>query len=173
MKVMAFDPFMDEAYARANDIEASDFGRLVRKSDIISLHLPINDDTRHIIDADVMRSMKPGVIIVNAARGGLIDEDAACGLLKSGHIGGLGLDAYEEEPPSASPLRELDNVVMTPHTGAHTREATANMADMAVRNLIDVLSGNECKYILNRDALAVKAHIRPIPQGYHCALEQK
>jgi len=153
MKVMAYDPFMDEPYARANDIEVSDFGRLVRKSDVISLHLPINDDTRHILSADIMRSMKPGVIIVNTARGGLIDEDAAYEMLKSGHIGGLGLDAYEEEPPSASPLRELDNVVMTPHTGAHTREATANMAEMAVRNLIDVLSGRECKNILNRDAV--------------------
>jgi len=153
MKAAAYDPFIDERYAKENGIEVSDFDSLTKKADVISLHLPLNDGTRHIIGADVMRGMKPGAIIVNTARGGLIDEDAAYELLKSGHLGGLGLDAYEEEPPTASPLRELDNVVMTPHTGAHTREATMNMAEMAVQNLIDVLSGRECKYILNRNAI--------------------
>ncbi|MDR3076984.1 MAG: phosphoglycerate dehydrogenase [Synergistaceae bacterium] len=153
MKVLAYDPFIDEAYAEANGIEPTGFDRLVREANFISLHLPMTGETRHIIGEDAMRSMKPGAVIVNTARGGLIDEAAAYELLKSGHLGGLGLDAYEEEPPSKSPLLELDNVVMTPHTGAHTHEATANMAAMAVENLIDVLSGRECKYILNRDIL--------------------
>jgi D-3-phosphoglycerate dehydrogenase len=150
MRVLAFDPYMDEAYARANGIEAVTFGAAVENSDILSLHLPLNDKTRHVINGEVMRGMKQGAIIINAARGGLIDEHAACELLKSGHLGGLGLDAYEEEPPAASPLFDLDNVVATPHTGAHTREATANMAALAVSNLIDVMSGKECKYVLNR-----------------------
>ena len=154
MKVMAYDPLMDETYARINDIEVSDFDCLTKKVDVLSLHFPVNDETRHIIGADVMRGMKPGAIIVNTARGGLIDEDAAYELLKSGHLGGLGLDAFDKEPPPPSPLRELDNVVMTPHTGGRTREATENMAEMAVQNLIDVLSGRECKYVLNRDAVA-------------------
>lgn len=152
MRVMAYDPFIDEAYARANGIEPSAFGELIRQADVISLHLPMTDETRHIINADAMRAMKPGAIIVNTARGGLIDEAAAYDMLKSGHLGGLGLDAYEDEPPAKSPLFTLDNVVLTPHTGAHTREATANMADMAVRNLIDILSGRECPYVLNKDA---------------------
>lgn len=150
MRVLAFDPYMDEAYARANGIETAGFGDTVKNSDILSLHLPLNDETRHVINGEIMRGMKQGAIIINAARGGLIDEHAAFELLKSGHLGGLGLDAYEEEPPAASPLFELDNVVATPHTGAHTREATANMALMAVSNLIDVLSGKECKYVLNK-----------------------
>jgi D-3-phosphoglycerate dehydrogenase len=154
MKVKAYDPFIDAAYAKANGIEISDFGELTGTSDFISLHLPLNDQTRHIIGANVMKSMNPGTIIVNTARGGLIDEAAACELLKSGHLGGLGLDAYEEEPPTKSPLAELDNVIMTPHTGAHTREATAAMAAMAVDNVIDVLSGRDCKYIVNRNAIA-------------------
>jgi D-3-phosphoglycerate dehydrogenase len=150
MRVLAFDPYMDEAYASANGIETASFGGAVKNSDILSLHLPLNDETRHVINGEVMSDMKQGAIIINAARGGLIDEHAACDLLKSGHLGGLGLDAYEEEPPKASPLFEMDNVVATPHTGAHTREATANMASLAVSNLIDVLSGRECKYVLNR-----------------------
>jgi D-3-phosphoglycerate dehydrogenase len=150
MRVLAFDPYMDEAYARANGIETANFADTVQNSDILSLHLPLNDETRHIINGEVMRGMKRGAIIINAARGGLIDEQAACELLKSGYLGGLGLDAYEEEPPTATPLFEMDNVVATPHTGAHTSEATANMAALAVSNLIDVLSGRDCKYVLNR-----------------------
>ena len=96
-----------------------------------------------------MGRMKKGAIIINTARGGLIDEQTAYEHLKSGHLGGLGLDAYEEEPPNASPLFELDNVVLTPHTASHTAEATANMAAMAVQNLIDVLSGRPRPYIIH------------------------
>jgi lactate dehydrogenase-like 2-hydroxyacid dehydrogenase len=140
---------MDEAYAKANGITSASLEEVIVKADFLSLHLPYNEQTKNIIDAKAMQSMKPGAIIVNTARGGLIDEDAACKLLKSGHLGGLGLDAYAEEPPEASPLFELDNVVLTPHTGSHTPEAVANMANMSVENLIDVLSGKPCKYIVN------------------------
>ena len=90
--------------------------------------------------------MKKGAIIVNTARGGLIDESAAYELLVSGHLGGMGLDAYEVEPPEASPLFDLENVVLTPHTAAHTAEAMNAMAEMSVQNLIDVLSGKNCPY---------------------------
>jgi len=96
-----------------------------------------------------MKTMKKGAVIINTARGGLIDEKAAYELLKSGHLGGLGLDAFEAEPPGASPLFTLDNVVVTPHTGAHTTEATAAMADISVKNLIDVLSGKSCPNVVN------------------------
>ena len=93
--------------------------------------------------------MKPEAILVNTSRGGIIDEDAAFEALQSGHLGGLGLDAFEAEPPKNSPLFELDNVVVTPHTGAHTQEAAMNMAGSAIQNLIDVLSGKDCPYIVN------------------------
>ena len=148
MKVLAYDPFINKQYAEEQGIVVSDFDSLVKESDLISLHLPLNDKTRRIISGEVMARMKRGVILINTARGGLIDENAAHELLRSGHIGGLGLDAYEEEPPGKSPLFELDNVVLTPHTAAHTAEATANMAAMAVQNLIDILSGNPCPYIV-------------------------
>lgn len=103
-----------------------------------------------MISREVMESMKPGTIIVNAARGGLIDEDAAYELLKSGHLGGLGLDAYEVEPPKESPLFELDNVVCTPHTGSHTNEAVIAMANMSVENVIQILQGENCPYVVNK-----------------------
>lgn len=148
MKVLAYDPYLDQAYADAHGIVPATFDEVVAQSDVISLHLPLNDQTRHVIDRKAMEAMKPGVILINTARGGLIDEEAAYELLKSGHLGGLGLDAYEVEPPAGSPLFALDNVVSTPHTGSHTAEATACMAEMSVQNLIDVLSGAPCPYVL-------------------------
>jgi len=148
MKIMAYDPFLNKEYTLANGIIAASFDEVIREADFISLHLPLMDETRNIINEEKMKSMKRGAVIINTARGGLIDEGAAYGLLKSGHLGGLGLDAFESEPPGSSPLFTLDNVVVTPHTGAHTTEATAAMADMSVRNLIDVFSGKPCLNIV-------------------------
>jgi D-3-phosphoglycerate dehydrogenase len=143
MKVLACDPQMDNEFAKAHGITPVSFDQLARESDILSLHLPYNTKTRHIISGAVMRVMKKGAIIVNTARGGLIDEEAACVLLKSGHLGGLALDVYEEEPPHSTPLFVLDNVIVTPHTAARTNEATAAMASESVQNLIEALSGQK------------------------------
>ena len=148
MRVMAHDPYIDNDYAAKNGIISATIDQIVLDSDVISLHLPLTADTRHIISGDLMRKMKHGVIIINTARGGLIAEDVLPELLTSGHLGGLGLDAFEVEPLVETPLSQFDNVVLTPHTAAHTFEATENMADMAVQNLIDVLSGKECQYLI-------------------------
>jgi D-3-phosphoglycerate dehydrogenase len=149
MRVLAYDPFIDKQYAAENKIEVSGFEELVKNADVICLHLPLTDATRYIISGEVMDRMKRGTILINTARGGLIDEQAAYERLKSGRLGGLGLDAYEEEPPKPSALFELDNAVLTPHTASHTAEATAAMAAMSVQNLIDVLSGKACPYSVN------------------------
>ncbi|MDR2303225.1 MAG: phosphoglycerate dehydrogenase [Treponema sp.] len=146
MKVLAYDPFINRQYAEENNITISEFGALIREADIICLHLPLTPETRRLISAEVMQSMKKGAIIINTARGGLIEEEAAYRLLKSGRLGGLGLDVYEEEPPKKSPLFDLDNVILTPHIASHTHEAAAAMASMSVDNLITVLSGKSCPY---------------------------
>jgi D-3-phosphoglycerate dehydrogenase len=146
MRVLAYDPFIDKQYAAENKIEVSGFEELIKNADVICLHLPLTESTRYIISGEVMNRMKRGTILINTARGGLIDEQAAYERLKSGRLGGLGLDAYEEEPPKPSALFELDNVVLTPHTASHTAEAAAAMAAMSVQNLIDVLSGKACPY---------------------------
>lgn len=153
MKVLAYDPYIDMEYARENDIAVYEFHELLKKSDFISLHLPHIESTHHIINKQAIDELKPGAIIVNTARGGLIDEEAVYTALKEGKLGGLALDAFEVEPPERSPLFELDNVVVTPHTGAHTVEAGKNMAIMSVKNLMDVLKGRDCIYIVNRDVL--------------------
>jgi D-3-phosphoglycerate dehydrogenase len=148
MKVLACDPEMDTDFVKANGIIPVSFEELIRESDFLSLHLPLTEKTRCIICADVMRNMKRGAVIINTARGGLLDEAAAYDLLKSGHLGGLGLDVYEKEPPVNSPLFELPNVVFTPHTAARTAESATAMAELSVNNLIDVLSGKECSNIV-------------------------
>lgn len=148
MDVMAYDPFIDTGYCQKQEIRSVTLGELIRCSNIITLHLPLNADTMHLINAERISGMQDGAIIVNASRGGIIDEAAAYQALKSGKLGGLGLDAFETEPPEASPLFELPNVTVTPHTGAHTKEATENMANTAVKNLIDVLSGRECPNVI-------------------------
>jgi D-3-phosphoglycerate dehydrogenase len=148
MKVLACDPYVDPQYAKLNDISLVSFDDLIKKSDCISLSVPYTDETRNMISGDVMKKMKQGTIIINTSRGGIINENMAYELLKSGHLGGLGLDTFEIEPPGPSPLFTLDNVVVTPHTGAHTTEAIIAMGDVSVKNLIDVLSGNDCRNIV-------------------------
>ena len=153
MKIIAHDPQINREYAAANGIIAASFNEVITQADFLSLHVPLTDETRNIISGEVMKAMKPGVVIINTARGGLIDENAAYELLRAGHLGGLGMDAFETEPPGSSPLFTLDSVVVTPHTGAHTAEATAAMADLSVKNLMDVLSGRSCPHVVNCSAL--------------------
>lgn len=150
MNRIAYDPYIDEAYCKEKRIQARTFDEVIEQADVISLHLPLTDSTRHLIGRKAIAKMKPTAILINTSRGGIIDEDAVYEALKEKRLGGLGLDAFEVEPPANSPLFELDNVVVTPHTGAHTKEATENMANLAVQNLIDVLSGRECPYIVNK-----------------------
>ncbi len=149
MKALAYDPYLDKAYAKENGIRACTFEQILQDSDFISLHIPLNEQTRGILNRESMQRMKFGAIVINTSRGGLIDEAAAYEALKTGKLGGLGLDAFEAEPPGYSPLFELENVVVTPHAGAHTAEAAENMGMLSVQNLIDVLSGKECRYSVN------------------------
>jgi len=149
MDVIAYDPYFDAAFAAEHGIRQVTLEELFPQADVISLHVPLTEQTRHMIGAAQIAAMKKGALIINTARGGLIDEAAAAEALKSGRLGGVGLDAFEVEPPQDSPLMGLDNVVMTPHAGAHTDEAVAAMGMMAVKNLIDVLEGRECRYIVN------------------------
>ena len=150
MKVMAYDPYIDVEYAKENSITVATFDEVIETADIISLHLPLTPTTRNLIDKATISRMKQGALLINTSRGGIINEEAAYEALVANRLGGLGLDAFEVEPPTGSPLFNLDNVIVTPHTGAHTKEAIDNMADLSVENLINVLSGKECNYILNK-----------------------
>lgn len=150
MKLAAYDPFINEDYCLKHRIKCCTFEELLACSDVLTLHLPLNEKTYHFVDRDAIRHMKDGAILINASRGGLIDEAAAFDALSSGKISGMGLDAFEEEPPVKLRLLKMDSVVATPHTGAHTGEASAAMADMAVDNLISVLSHTPCPFTLTK-----------------------
>lgn len=123
MKIVAFDPFVTDEAFENEGVTPLDVDELVKVSDYISLHCPVNDKTRGVLNADRIKTMKKSARIINVARGGLVDEQALYEALKSGNLGGAALDVFETEPPSESPLIELDNIVFTPHLGASTDEA--------------------------------------------------
>ena len=123
MDVLGYDPFVSSQMAQDFGIDYAELDDLLRRSDVVSLHVPRTDDTRHLIDAAAIAKMKPGVRIINCARGGLIDEPALLAALKTGHVAGAALDVFETEPPTDFDLINHPNVVATPHLGASTREA--------------------------------------------------
>lgn len=148
MKIVAYDPYFDESFAEKNGILRMELDELLAFADVISLHVPLTEETRHMISAERISRMRDGAIIINTARGGLIDEQAASEAIRSGKLGGMGLDAFEDEPLVNSPLKDLRNVILTPHTGAHTVEAMQKMATMAVENAIAVLRGEDCRFVI-------------------------
>ena len=125
MQVLAYDPFVTEERFLADSVTGVSLEALLGEADYVSLHCPLIDKTRNIMNADRLRLMKPGARLINCARGGLVDEDALYTALQEGHLAGAALDVFSHEPPEDSPLLTLDNVLLTPHLGASTREAQA------------------------------------------------
>lgn len=123
MDVYACDPFVTESAFAADNVHPVDIDELVRQCDYVTLHCPVNDKTRNIINRERIHAMKKTARLINCARGGLVDEVALFEALESGQIAGAALDVFNSEPPKRSPLLELTNIVLTPHLGASTREA--------------------------------------------------
>ena len=141
MKVLAYDVIWDEAYAAANGIGFAQPERILRVADFISLHLPLLPSTENFIGERELALMKPSAILINTARGGLVDEAALLKALKDGAIGGAGLDAFREEPPSPEWFT-LENVVLGAHCAASTKGASLMMGRMATENLIRDMEGS-------------------------------
>jgi len=142
MKVIAFDPFLSQERAVQLGVEKVELDDLIKRADFITLHTPLTEKTKNIIDADAIKRMKKGVRIVNCARGGLVDEVALYDALKSGHIAGAGLDVFDVEPaPPDHPLLTLSNVISSPHMAGVTVEAMDAMAVATARNILSVLDG--------------------------------
>ena len=139
MKVIAFDPFLSPERAIEIGVEKVELDDIFRRSDFITLHTPLTEKTRNIIDAAALAKCKKGVRIINCARGGLVVEDALYDALKSGHVAGAALDVFEVEPATSHKLFELDNVVATPHLGASTGEAQENVALQVAEQMADYL----------------------------------
>jgi D-3-phosphoglycerate dehydrogenase len=141
MTVLAHDAFRDEAYAAANGIQYVDLETLLKRSDFISIHVPLLESTAKMISHQQFELMKSTAVIVNTARGGIIDEDALLTALRGNRIWGAGIDVFEEEPPKNVDLLKLDNIVVGSHCAASTVEAVDNMGLMSARNLIRSLEG--------------------------------
>ncbi|MFY9809603.1 MAG: phosphoglycerate dehydrogenase [Pseudonocardiaceae bacterium] len=140
-ELIAYDPYVSPARAAQLGIELIELDELLSRADVISIHLPKTPETLGLIGADQLAKAKPGVLIVNAARGGLVDEQALADAVRTGQVGGAGIDVFATEPCTASPLFELPQVVVTPHLGASTAEAQDRAGTDVARSVLRALRG--------------------------------
>jgi D-3-phosphoglycerate dehydrogenase len=145
MHVLAHDPF--QADVGEHEAEPAMLGRLLTESDVVSLHLPLTDDTRRLIDVGTLARMKPSAVLVNTARGELVDQGALARALESGRLAGAGLDVLAHEPPNADdPLLSLDTVVVTPHMGFYSEQAIHEVQVRAAEEVLAVLRGDSARH---------------------------
>jgi D-3-phosphoglycerate dehydrogenase len=163
MKVIAFDPFLSAERAQSIGVEKVDLAELLRRADVITLHTPLTDMTKNIIDARAIEQMKPGVIIINCARGGLVNEDDLAAALKSGKVGGAGIDVFTNEPAKESVLFGAPNIVCTPHLGASTGEAQENVAIQIAEQMADYLTTGAVTNALNMPSISAEEAPRLTP----------
>lgn len=155
MKVLAYDPYLSSEAFERHRVKQVDLDTLVRESDFISVHTPKTQETIGILSAENIAKMKKGVILVNAARGGIIDEDALYAGLTSGHIAGAAIDTWNVEPVKDSPLRNLPNIIMTPHIGATTIEAQVRIAETVAIQTPRALRGEIVDYPVNMPQISM------------------
>lgn len=144
-KVRGYDPFATDGV-----VELADLSSVLEQSDVVSLHLPLNDDTWHLVSAEVLERMREGAVIVNVSRGGLIDEEALAAALVSGHIAGAGIDTFSQEPLAADhPLRSAPNTILTPHVAWRSNRSTGALQEGAVQRARLALTGQPLIDLVN------------------------
>lgn len=154
MEILVYDPYVKEE--RVNEVEGRlvDLKILLKESDFVSIHTPLTNETKHLIGEKELKLMKPTSFIINMARGPIWDEKALAKALSEGWIRGAGTDVFEEEPPREdNPLLKLDNILLTPHMAALTKECVIRMATGAAQNVIDILNGKLPNSIVNYSLL--------------------
>ncbi|MCI8382444.1 MAG: phosphoglycerate dehydrogenase [Lachnospiraceae bacterium] len=156
-RILAYDPFPNEEAVKADGVELVALEEILTQSDAISIHVPYTKETHHMINRETLTLMKPTAVIVNTARGNIIDEDALYQALKSGQIAGAGVDVFAAEPLSVeSPLLTLENAVLTPHVSSQTMESLWNIYKMAIDISADFFAGKGSPHILNPDYIENK-----------------
>jgi len=153
MHVIAYDPFIAEEAAAALGVELVELQELYQRADFITIHTPLTPDTYHLIDARAIATMKPGVRIINCARGGIIDESALYDALQTGKVAGAALDVFEQEPNTTSPLLGLNNFICTPHLGASSEEAQENVSIEIAQQIIDYLERGIIRNAVNAPSM--------------------
>jgi D-3-phosphoglycerate dehydrogenase len=163
MIVIANDPFVNPQDVENINLELLPLEEIYKQADFITIHAPLNESTRYLINAKTLAQMKQGVYIINCARGGIIDESALYEALINGHVAGAALDVFEQEPPGDNPLLKLDNVICTPHLGASTREAQEKVAVEIAHQIINLLKKDIVINAVNTPSLSPEmlASIKP------------
>ena len=143
MKVIAYDPYINETAAQELNVTPVPLEQLLKDSDLISVHCPLTKDTYHLIGKEEMTLLKPNAILVNTARGGIIDEAALIEALQNGKISGAGVDVFENEPVTPEhPLLHMDNVIATPHSAWYSETAIHTLQRKVAEEVVNVLNGN-------------------------------
>lgn len=153
MRILYADAVRNEAFERETGARMVDKATLLAESDFLTLHVPLTAETRHYIDADALRAMKPSAVLINASRGPVVDEPALVEALRAGTIAAAALDVYENEPELAPGLAELDNAVLVPHIASATKQTRLDMGAIVVRNVIKVLDGEAPDCCVNPEVL--------------------
>ena len=146
MKVVGYDPFVTEGTFGEHGVEVCELDILLGQADYVTLHCPVTDDTRGLLDVRRLALMKPDARLINCARGGLIDESALVEAVAAGRLGGAALDVFEKEPPEDSPFFDLDNVLVSPHIAGISEDSSRAMSEMAIQNVVLVLDGKDPRY---------------------------
>jgi D-3-phosphoglycerate dehydrogenase / 2-oxoglutarate reductase len=161
MRLLACDPFVSAERARQMNVELVELDELMRQSDFVTIHVAKTKETVGLVDKDLLAKAKPGVRIINVARGGIVDENALAEAIESGQVGGAAIDVFAEEPTTESPLFDLDAVVVTPHLGASTREAQDKAGDTIAEQIALALAGDFVPYAVNVSAAEASETVRP------------
>ncbi len=164
MNIMAYDPFISEERAADLGVKLTTVEDIVLNADYITVHTPLTKDTRNLIDREEFEKVKPGVRIINCARGGIINEEALADAVASGKVAAAAIDVFTSEPPTGSPLLEQDNIIVTPHLGASTKEAQVNVAVDVAEQIINFNQGLPVKNAINMPY--VKQEIMKVLQPY-------
>ncbi|GAA4846432.1 phosphoglycerate dehydrogenase [Actinomycetospora corticicola] len=159
--VIAYDPYLPASRAAQLGIELVELDELLARADMMTIHLPKTPETQGLIGKEALARTKPGVIVINAARGGLVDEDALAEAIRSGHVAGAGVDVYVTEPTTQSPLFELEQVTATPHLGASTAEAQDRAGTDVAHSVLKALRGDFVPDAVNVQGGAVGEEVRP------------
>jgi len=163
MRVLAYDPYISADVAAKLGAEMVSLEELFRESDFISLHTPLTKETRGMLDKAAFKKMKPGIRIINCARGGIVDEAALYGAIKDGKVAGAALDVFSKEPPAESPLLTLPQIIATPHLGASSEQAQINVAIAIAEQMVDYLLNGVIKNAVNMPSISpqIIERIRP------------
>jgi D-3-phosphoglycerate dehydrogenase / 2-oxoglutarate reductase len=155
MRVLAFDPVMDESWCRLAGVTPMAFDEVMAQSDFVTVHVPLNDQTKNLINRTSLAKAKKGIRLINCARGGIVDEAALLEAVESGHVKGAALDVFEKEPPTGSPLFARPEIIVTPHLGASTEEAQVKVAAELSMALIEFFERGYARHAVNLPPLEV------------------